>query len=101
MFFFSFSLLAMAIDWQFHCLIGTGVITDTVTNQSYELKPGSLLWVPKGPRASFTKSRGLSTIYVEQRHGEGNFKTGSEAKASCDLRSKLATLIDNFVAENP
>ncbi|KAM0076421.1 hypothetical protein ACKRZS_011478 [Fusarium odoratissimum] len=80
---------------------GTAVITDTVTNQSYELKPGSLLWIPKGSRASFTKSKGLSTIYVEQRHGEGNFKTGSEAKASCDLRSKLATLIDNFVAENP
>ncbi|KAI1031899.1 hypothetical protein LB504_000764 [Fusarium proliferatum] len=80
---------------------GTGVITDTVTNQSYDLKPGSLLWIPKGSRASFTKSKGFSTIYVEQRHGEGNFKTGSEAKASCDLRSKLATLIDNFVAENP
>ncbi|KAL5618659.1 hypothetical protein FOVSG1_000881 [Fusarium oxysporum f. sp. vasinfectum] len=80
---------------------GTAVITDTVTNQSYELKPGCLLWIPKGSRASFTKSKGLSTIYVEQRHGEGNFKTGSEAKASCDLRSKLATLIDNFVAENP
>ncbi|CCT62530.1 related to glutamate-1-semialdehyde 2,1-aminomutase; glutamate-1-semialdehyde aminotransferase [Fusarium fujikuroi] len=54
-------------------MTGTGVITDTVTNQSYDLKPGSLLWTTKGSRASFTKSKGFSTIYVEKRHGEDNF----------------------------
>ncbi|KAF4419515.1 glutamate-1-semialdehyde 21-aminomutase [Fusarium acutatum] len=83
--------------------VNAPIVADTVANQSYDLKPGSLVWIPKakGSRASFKKLKGLSTIYVEQRHGEGNFKTGSEAKASCDLRRKLATLIDNFVAENP
>ncbi|KAF5713469.1 glutamate-1-semialdehyde 2 1-aminomutase [Fusarium mundagurra] len=88
-------------EWVRNEISRTGVITESITNQSYELKPGSLLWIPKGSRASLTRPEGLSAIYVEQRHGEGNFKTGSEANASCDLCSKLATLINNFVAENP
>ncbi|KAK8011604.1 aminotransferase class-III [Apiospora arundinis] len=85
---------------------GTAVITDELSQQSFELKPGALIWIPKGSKGTFSKSSDFRTIYVEQRPGEGSFQTGSEGEAkdgqsSDDLSRKLAALIETFVAENP
>ncbi|KAK6851479.1 Beta-phenylalanine transaminase [Apiospora arundinis] len=85
---------------------GTATITDELSQQSFELKPGALIWIPKGSKGTFSKSSDFRTIYVEQRHGEGQFQTGSEKEAkdgqtSDGLSHKLAALIETFVAENP
>ncbi|KAK8088443.1 hypothetical protein PG997_003404 [Apiospora hydei] len=109
---------AYAAEWDEmkYVVKGTAVITDELAQRSFELKPGSLLWIPKGSKGSFLRSAGFSAIYVEQRHGEGPFQSGgaeteeapappapapAPAPVSDVLQRKLATLVADFAAQNP
>ncbi|WYZ43384.1 hypothetical protein EsH8_VI_001083 [Colletotrichum jinshuiense] len=81
--------------------IGTATIVDEISQQSHKLKQGSLVWIPKGSKASFSSSKDFYTVYVEQCHGQSGFKTGFEPVAKKSLKPQLDSLVATFASENP
>lgn len=50
--------------------VGSLTLKDDSTGRIYDLKEGSIVWIPKGVKLSIVKSEGARFVYVEQRQGE-------------------------------
>ncbi|KAF7535074.1 hypothetical protein G7054_g5704 [Neopestalotiopsis clavispora] len=53
-----------------YVLEGEAIFKDTATGDLLEAKAGDFIWFPAGAKTSLISSKGLKTLYVEQRLGE-------------------------------
>lgn len=84
-----------------YILTGEMVWKDAVTGEEVHARTGDLIWLPVGSRTIIAWSKGVSTIYVEQRHRSweiGNIGTESHKSK---LKERRAELVKWYTDKNP